>query len=143
VQAVDSTPLASLTTSINSFEVPEVHTADDHYYDLLNQFDFRPIAANTAVPTTNAAAATVNPAETLSFGNTTDPTNDKRRDFIAMLCSTAAAWPSPHARSSPIPMIGFLNARSATDTVGLAAAFRQALNEVGFVDGRTAGRPTR
>lgn len=46
--------------------------------DLLNQFDFRPIAANTAVPTTNAAAATVNPAETLSFGNTADPTNDKK-----------------------------------------------------------------
>jgi ABC-type uncharacterized transport system substrate-binding protein len=35
-----------------------------------------------------------------------------------------------------MPVIGFLNARSATDTVGLAAAFRQALNEVGFVDGR-------
>jgi putative ABC transport system substrate-binding protein len=33
-------------------------------------------------------------------------------------------------------VIGFLNVRSATDTVGLAAAFRQALNEVGFVDGR-------
>jgi putative ABC transport system substrate-binding protein len=33
-------------------------------------------------------------------------------------------------------VIGFLNARSATDTVGLAAAFRHALNEIGFVDGR-------
>ena len=35
-----------------------------------------------------------------------------------------------------MPVVGFLNARSATDTVGLAAAFRQALNEVGFTDGR-------
>ena len=35
-----------------------------------------------------------------------------------------------------MPVIGFLGARTATDTVGLAAAFRQALNEMGFVDGR-------
>ena len=39
-----------------------------------------------------------------------------------------------------MPVIGFLHPRSATDTVGLTAAFRQALNEVGFVDGRNVDR---
>jgi putative ABC transport system substrate-binding protein len=59
-----------------------------------------------------------------------------RRDFIGLIAGLSIAR-SRTARSQqhPIPVVGFLNARSATDTVGLTAAFRQALNEVGFVDG--------
>jgi putative ABC transport system substrate-binding protein len=60
----------------------------------------------------------------------------KRRDFITLL-GGAAAWPlAARAQQPSIPVVGFLNARTAADTVGLTAAFRQALNEVGFVDGR-------
>jgi hypothetical protein len=110
----------------NSFEVPEVHTADGRYYDLLNQFDFRPSASNTSAPTTNAALATVNPAETLSFGDTADPANDKkfpkpgssmvtkieqyagRRDLVAVdrngIVTVAAGTPhiDPTRRKPPI-----------------------------------------
>ena len=61
----------------------------------------------------------------------------KRRDFIATIAGVAALWPlTARAQQPATPVIGFLGARTATDSVGLAAAFRQALNEVSFVDGR-------
>ena len=61
----------------------------------------------------------------------------KRRDFVTLLGGAATAWPFAALAQPPaMPEVGFLNARSANDTVGLAAAFRQALNEVGLVDGR-------
>jgi putative ABC transport system substrate-binding protein len=61
----------------------------------------------------------------------------RRREFISLLGGAAVGWPlTARAQQAAMPVVGFLNARSATDTVGLAAAFRQALNEARFVDGR-------
>ena len=56
----------------------DFHTASGGYYDLLNQLDFRPFAANTVAPSAVAATAPINPAETLSFGATDNPANDKK-----------------------------------------------------------------
>jgi len=73
---VDSTPLANLTTSISSLEVPEVF--EGGYADLLGALDFRPIAANTVAPSTAANTAPLNPSSTLSFGDTANTANDRK-----------------------------------------------------------------
>jgi hypothetical protein len=74
----DSLPLSNLTTTYNSFEIPEVYTKQGNYYDLMNTIDFRPRAANTVAPNTDFISAPLNPAYSLSFGNTSDPANDKK-----------------------------------------------------------------
>jgi len=61
----------------------------------------------------------------------------KRRSFIAGL-GIAAAWPAvARAQQRAIPTIGFLHARSRSDTEYMVTAFKQALAETGFVEGRT------
>jgi len=76
--SVDSANLASLGSNIHSFEIPQLTSDDGKNYDMINQFDFRPVANTTATPAANATSAPVNPTETVSFGNTADPTNDKK-----------------------------------------------------------------
>jgi putative ABC transport system substrate-binding protein len=61
----------------------------------------------------------------------------KRRNFIAGL-GMAVAWPVVAlAQQSTIPTIGFLHARSRPDTDYMVAAFKKALAESGFEEGRT------
>jgi putative tryptophan/tyrosine transport system substrate-binding protein len=60
----------------------------------------------------------------------------RRREFISFL-GGATAWPlGARAQQAPIPVVGFMSARSADDSVRLVAAFRQGLAEAGYVEGR-------
>lgn len=77
-QTTDSQPLSNLTTTVSSFEIPQVVSDKGVTYDLISYFDFRPSVEATATPNTTATNAPVNPTETISFGNTADPANDKK-----------------------------------------------------------------
>jgi hypothetical protein len=78
IAVLDSTPLANLTSAACSWEIPEIHADDGSYYDLINCIDFRPAVVNTVATSTNPASAPLNPAYVLSFGNTADPTTDRK-----------------------------------------------------------------
>jgi putative ABC transport system substrate-binding protein len=60
----------------------------------------------------------------------------RRREVITLIGS-AATWPvAARAQQPSLPAIGFLNGASAWEYSPLAAAFRQGLSEIGFVEGR-------
>ena len=59
-----------------------------------------------------------------------------RREFIAGLGSAAAWSVVARAQQPAVPVIGFLNAGSPAERTNLMAAFRQALGEAGYVEGR-------
>jgi putative ABC transport system substrate-binding protein len=61
----------------------------------------------------------------------------RRREFIGLLGGTAAAWPLvARGQQAAPPTIGFLSLRSAAETQGLLAAFREGLREAGYVEGQ-------
>src|SRR6476659_8952669 len=60
----------------------------------------------------------------------------KRREFIAFF-GAATVWPfAARAQQSALPVIGFLNVASPEGFANYAAAFRDGLKEIGYLDGQ-------
>lgn len=59
----------------------------------------------------------------------------RRREFIALLGSTAAAWPLTALAEQPaLPVIGYLGGGSPEDDAFRGEPFRRGLKTLGFVE---------
>ena len=60
----------------------------------------------------------------------------QRRQFIALLGGTVAAWPLAARQQPAIPRIGFLRSTLPDASTDLLVALRKGLKETGYVEGQ-------
>ena len=60
----------------------------------------------------------------------------RRREFMALLGGLVACPTVALAQQPAPPVIGFLSARSRSESTHLTVAFRKGLNDVGYIEGR-------
>jgi putative tryptophan/tyrosine transport system substrate-binding protein len=64
----------------------------------------------------------------------------RRREFITFLSGAAATWPlAARAQQRTLPVVGFLHGNSPGASADDLAAYRQGLNETGYVEHRNVG----
>jgi putative tryptophan/tyrosine transport system substrate-binding protein len=68
----------------------------------------------------------------------------RRREFISLLGGMAVAWPLTAGAQQPaMPVIAFLRSSTLADATNLMAAFRQGLQETGYVEGQNVATEYR
>jgi putative tryptophan/tyrosine transport system substrate-binding protein len=59
-----------------------------------------------------------------------------RREFITVIGGSAAAWPlAARGQQTAVPIMGFMNGGSLEAQARLLEAFRQGLNDAGYIEG--------
>jgi putative ABC transport system substrate-binding protein len=61
----------------------------------------------------------------------------RRREFLALASGVAVTWPFPaRTQQLAMPVVGYLNARSAESDARFTTAFREGLKKTGYLEGR-------